>query len=289
MTSLPPARLTPQQYFQHFPGEAAYLWLFDDVRTAVEEGRLPSGEAHFQHFGAREIATGQRLLAARKWYSLAYLRGLGVEIGALHNPLPVPPEQARVLYVDRLERSHLREQYPDLDARSLAPLDFIGDGERLACVRPASLDFIIANHVIEHMEDPIGALNGWFAALKPGGILYLAVPDKRATFDAQRVVTPWSHLVADHEMGSHWTRAQHFEEWARYVSKVAEAEVGPLTHRLMDMNYSIHFHVWDPDAFAAFLDLYAQSYNPGFQGVDYFEQAGDMEFIHLLKKSDAAP
>lgn len=148
----------------------------------------------------------------------------------------------------RLFRRGLRAQYLDLDAGSLAPLDIIGDGESLA--------FVLANHVIEHMEDPIGALGAWFRALRPDGILYLAVPDKRAIFDAQRVVTPWPHLVADHVLGSHWTRAQHLEDWARYVAKVGEEEVAPLTRRLMDRDYSIHCHVWDPDAFTAFLDLY---------------------------------
>ena len=39
----------------------------------------------------------------------------------------------------------------------------------------------------------------WCASSSPGSILYLAVPDKRYTFDADRPVTPTDHVLRDYQ------------------------------------------------------------------------------------------
>ena len=73
----------------------------------------------------------------------------------------------------------------------------IDDGETLATVPDSPRDFVIANHFIEHTEDPIAhAAATTLRVLRPGGVLYMAVPDKRFTFDVDRPVTPLEHLVA---------------------------------------------------------------------------------------------
>ena len=119
------------------------------------------------------------------------------------------------------------------------------DGERMASISDATQDFVIANHVLEHCQDPIGALVSMFRVLRPGGILYLAVPDKRYTFDADRPVTPLDHLLRDHREGPAWSRRQHCEEWIRLVERVTVPET--LEARLAELmrgDHAIHFHVW---------------------------------------------
>ena len=175
-----------------------------------------------------------------------YLSGQGIEIGALHNPLQVPPT-AKVKYVDRLPIAQLREQYPELNDKELVEVDILDDGERLTTISDASQDFVIANHFVEHSQDPIGAVLNMLRVLKPGGRLYLAIPDKRCCFDSDRPVTSLEHLMRDHAEGPEWSRAQHFEEWARLVNKAGdEPEVKKQAAELMRTNYSIHFHVWTP-------------------------------------------
>jgi hypothetical protein len=49
----------------------------------------------------------------REEIAAAYLRGEGLEVGALHLPLKLPAE-ARARYVDRMTVEELRRHYPEL-------------------------------------------------------------------------------------------------------------------------------------------------------------------------------
>ncbi len=176
-----------------------------------------------------------------------FLRGSGVEIGALHLPMAVP-DGAAVRYVDRMAVAALRAHYPELAELDLSPVDVVDDGELLATFAPQSLDFIIANHFLEHCENPIRTIETHLGKLRPGGVLFYAVPDKRYTFDFRRPTTPLAHVVGDYERGPEHTRREHYLEWQRLV---AESHMDPadpgLTARAEAQEadgYSIHFHVW---------------------------------------------
>ena len=180
----------------------------------------------------------------RKFVAETFIRGQGIEIGALHMPLRVP-RSAKVRYVDRLSVDGLRRHYPELNDKDLVQVSIIADGERLESIPDSTEDFVIANHFIEHCQNPIGALWNMFRVLKPGGVVYLAIPDKRNSFDADRPVTTLDHLMRDYQEGPEWSRRRHFEEWTRLVNKVqddaaAETEIA----QNMAIDYSIHYHVW---------------------------------------------
>lgn len=177
----------------------------------------------------------------RAWVAALYLEGHGIEIGALHSPMQVPPT-ARVRYVDRMSVEELRRQYPELDEHQLVEPDIIADGERLEPVEDASQDFVIASHFLEHCQDPIGALQHMLRVTRPNGIVFLGIPDKRYTFDRNRPVTTFEHLLRDHTDGPHISKTAHFEEWATLAE---DANIrGRSARELMDIDYSIHFHVW---------------------------------------------
>ena len=152
------------------------------------------------------------------------------------------PKSARVRYVDHLAVDELRAHYPELAGETLVDVDVVDDGERLSTIADATQDFVIANHFLEHCEDPLGALGNMIRVLRPGGAVYLAVPDKRFTFDADRPVTPTDHLIRDHREGPERSRRDHYVEWARLVDKVDEPEAHATL--LLERGYSIHFHAW---------------------------------------------
>ncbi len=179
-----------------------------------------------------------------------YIRGAGIEIGALHLPLPVP-NNAQVTYVDRMPTQDLVKHYPQLKKiYSVSPC-LIDNGETLEKVRDNSQDFIIANHFIEHCENVLRTLEVFSAKLRAGGVLYLAIPDKRLTFDRKRKTTSLQHLIEEYENGPDKNRVTHFRDWVVNVKSkksLSESDIENKIKELISKEYSIHFHVWDRDA-----------------------------------------
>lgn len=188
---------------------------------------------------------------------LGLLSGSGIEIGALHRPSIVP--HLKVKYVDRLPKSELLRQYPELQGQPIVEADILDDAETLNAIDDESQDFVLANHVIEHMANPIQALVNWSRVLRKGGRLFLAAPDKRYTFDKERGITPLQHIIEDYRSPSKERDFEHFLDFALYVScrtfKVKpEAEYKEFAQFLWDTSYSIHYHVWDFAAFYNFIE-----------------------------------
>jgi predicted SAM-dependent methyltransferase len=220
----------------------------------------------------------------RRQIASRYLSGNGIEIGALHLPLEVPAN-ATVRYVDRMMVTELRKQYPELSEYELVEVDIIADGETLLSITDSSVDFVIANHLIEHCQNPIFSIENWLRVLKPSGILYMAVPDKRYTFDYERPVTSLEHLIRDYNEGPRWSKDSHFKEWTRLVKKVAEHDVAARAKVFAELNYSIHFHVWTQVEFLELL-LYCQS-NLCFPFEIELLQKNRIEFMVILSKTAA--
>jgi SAM-dependent methyltransferase len=235
-------------------------------------------------------------LNVRAVFADRYLFGEGLEIGPLHQPLAIPPH-AHARYVDRMWTDELRREYPELANWDLTEVDIVDDGEKLATVGSESQDFIIANHFLEHTEDPVGTIETHLGKLKPGGVLFYAVPDKRFTFDFRRQVTPIEHMVADHEEGPEGTRAEHFREWSRFVleheppagagPEWEEQQVEAVAQQLEAQNYSIHMHVWTQ---AEFLRLILTLRDRAEEGFDLEAAARvGIEFVVILRKAGPLP
>jgi SAM-dependent methyltransferase len=215
----------------------------------------------------------------------AWLRGDGIEIGALHVPLGIHRE-ARVRYVDRLTVEEQRRQYPELAGVELAPVDVIGSAEDLSAIDDSSVDFVIANHLLEHLEDPIAGLLEFERVLEAGGVLYLGLPDQRRTFDSERELTTVEHLLRDHEQGSVASRRDHYVDWARHVAHVQPSEFDSYVESLMSDAYSIHFHCWQPDTFLDFFVAVREKTGLDFEVLAFAppEKEDDVEFIVILAK-----
>jgi len=158
----------------------------------------------------------------------------------------------------------------------------------LSLIADGTLDFIIANHFIEHCENPIRTLQTFFAKLQPGGVIYMAVPDKRFTFDVQRPSTTFEHLQVDHQDNGVAARHQHYVEYTRYSyfrDKAPQQEVDQLANRWMGESYSIHFHVWTYDEFSQFLDNVKNFYLPSLQIVEGVRNRS--EGIFVIRKGGA--
>ncbi len=137
--------------------------------------------------------------SARKRLAFRYLQGAGVEIGALQHPLEMPPGVV-VRYLDQVTRDENIRRYPHLDAARIVESDLLDDGFALTSIAPASQDFVIANHLLEHASNPLQTLVNWRRVLKVNGILFLTLPNGAVNFDQGRGITPLVHLKEDYEL-----------------------------------------------------------------------------------------
>lgn len=220
---------------------------------------------------------------ARRHLAAKFLIGSGLEIGALQRRLATPV-YCTVKYVDRMPLAELRAHYPELREQPLQEPDIIDDGETLSTVATGSQDFVIANHFLEHCEDPIQTLGNLARVLKAGGILYMAVPDKRFTFDVERPVTQYSVLAEARRQHRRADRDAMYTEWAAKVLKAATPDVDQVARKLLDEKYSIHFNVWAlPDLLEFLLKARAEFTLPLTLA---WVMSTDNEVILILRKQD---
>ena len=223
---------------------------------------------------------------SREQIANVYLSGEGIEIGALHNPLALP-KCAKAKYVDRMQKEKLYEHYPELRTLPLVNVDIVDDGEFLNTVTENTQDFVIANHFLEHSEDPIITLTNLLRVTRAGGVVYLAVPNMAKTFDCNRDQTTLSHVIDDHKLGVETSRRRHYEEWVSFVEPHfgrAYDEVAFINRveELMEQKYSIHFHCWDANGFKEFLQYMRNDCALPFE-VTLFVERED-EYISILTK-----
>lgn len=235
-------------------------------------------------------------LDVRAEFANHFLFGEGLEIGPLHQPLAIPPH-ARARYVDRMTTPDLRREYPELADWDLTEVDVVDDGELLSSIPEESQDFIIANHFLEHTENPIGTIETHLGKLKPGGVLFYAVPDKRFTFDFRRPVTPLEHMIADYEQGPERSRGEHYTEWCRLVineessgtaeQAASEEWVAQRARELEDAKYSIHMHVWTQAEFLKLILALRERFDDAFD-IEAAARVG-IELIVVLRKAGPLP
>jgi SAM-dependent methyltransferase len=226
----------------HMYGEyAVYVYQVDDQHT------YRSGEVMELRIALQEYEKTVREDLARK-----FLRGHGLEVGALQRKLKVSPE-CRVTYVDRISLEELIQHYPEMAQFDLQRPDIIDNGETLDTILPGSQDFVIANHFLEHCQDPIQTVENFLRVLKDEGVLYMAIPDKRYTFDNSRQLTPYAALRDTRQCGRRADIEDLYGEWVREVQHAPDHTAAELSMQLLSQQYSIHFNVWTLDTLLNFL------------------------------------
>ena len=197
-------------------------------------------------------------------------RGPGLEIGPLHQPL-LTKDEADVRFVDVHDRAGLQESYrshENFPVEQIQEPDFVLIGpEGLRSLPDAvgagTYDWVVASHVIEHVPDVVGWLQEVAEVLADDGVLVLAVPDRRFSFDVERDTTTVGEMLLAHRsrdqspsvraVYDHFSRCRHIDPahvWRHeapgprmygqdfVLEKVAEAESGTYV--------DCHVWVWTP-------------------------------------------
>ncbi len=222
--------------------------------------------------------------------SYKYIVGTGIEIGALHAPMSYARDKAHVLYVDRLSRQELYLQYPEFRKYDIVDADIVDDGADLSTISDNSYNFCISNHVLEHLEDPLKALINWLRVIKPGGVLYLSVPLPKNSHDKNRQPTSISHIMSDFDLllTNHKVfekrRYDHFSEFVQSTTNGVDANPHALQNKinkLIAINYSIHFHVFDEATLLQMIDFVSKMMN--IKVVEFVKNEPE-EFIFIIEK-----
>lgn len=233
----------------------------------------------------KQLVTPFRQYLGRLTVIDRHLRGQGLEIGALQDPMPLP-KGARARYVDIATTAELRRIHSWKARRHLVEVDVVDDGETLATVADRSQDFVAANHFFEHCEDPIGTLRNLLRVVRTGGVVYLSVPDQRHMFDRDRPATTLEHLERDHANGPAGSRHGHYEEVVRLGIKVqGETAIAAKVAELEAQDFRIHFHCWSQTQFLQLLT--SLQTRPGYPRFDIAEfVANEREMVVVLKRMD---
>jgi SAM-dependent methyltransferase len=239
-------------------------------------------------------------ITSRDDLSRRYLRGSGLEIGAMHFPLPVGPDVC-VKYVDVNSRQENIAKHPEIDGAKVVETDFIEDGFKLTSFADNSVDFVIANHVLEHSCNPLGTLQVWSRVLKPRGILFVSVPNYLKCFDTGRKLALLEHIVKDYDEAQSEPESlrqrnrEHYREWVEISLPNARTSNSaiqlPESHEkdawidnLLKTGEEIHFHTFSHALFRKMLNYYTSELDNGMKLIRIYNSSKHFEITAILQK-----
>ena len=235
----------------------------------------------------------------------------GLELGPLTTPI-VRKGKARIFYADHMSAADLRTKYAHepVELDKIVAVDYVlGNGLLRTAVGTKKFDYVIASHVIEHVPDTVRWLQDVASVLKPGGVLSLAIPDKRYTFDITRQDSRPADIVgayADRHTRAPSSSMYDFAVEYRTAIVAPEILADPLAdptkkkHRYSpaeawDMTrknaagkeyVDSHCHVFTPYSFMEILRVLYMHNLCGFELVGFHDTApNEIEFFVSLRKT----
>lgn len=235
----------------------------------------------------------------------------GLEIGVLHNPC-VSRAESDVRYVDHLPTDLLKEKYKAQSFphwQDIHEVDIVVGPEGLrAAVGESRFGYVIASHVIEHIHNPIAWLRDIHGLLEDGGVLALAIPDKRYCFDALRTETStgqWIDAYVRNEPAP--TPGQIFDALHNEVvlngsitwdGDVPSGLLKRLKHPSVALHtardtfaarayYDVHCSVFTPASFFLVLRQLAVLGLFDFEVAGFVDSIGHEFFVHLRRPGNA--
>lgn len=75
----------------------------------------------------------------------------------------------------------------------------INDAVNIRGVDNESYDFLFASHCLEHIANPLKAINEWLRIVKDNGYIIIVVPEKSYCFDHKRDYSKFSTLLSQYQ------------------------------------------------------------------------------------------
>lgn len=127
---------------------------------------------------------------------------------------------------------------------------YICEASDLNRIPSEKYDFIVSSHCLEHCANTLKTVNEWLRVIKKGGVILLVLPDKRYTFDRNRPVTKFIHLLDDYTNEVNENDLTHLPEILESHDLSLDEAAGSINQfkkRSLDNcnNRCLHHHVFD--------------------------------------------
>jgi len=135
---------------------------------------------------------------------------------------------------------------------------YIMDATDLRGLPPGSYDFLLSCNNLEHIANPLRAVEQWIQVLKPGGLLLIVVPRKESNFDHRRATVRFDHLMEDYRNHVAEDDLTHLQEILNLHDLAMDPQAGtPEDFRERSLNNfkhrCLHHHVFDMDVLRGIL------------------------------------
>jgi SAM-dependent methyltransferase len=98
------------------------------------------------------------------------------------------------------------------------------EGVELAGIADERYGVVLCSHVLEHLANPLRALEAWRRVTRAGGHLLLVAPHMQGTFDHRREVTPLEHMIDDLRSGTGEDDLTHLPETLALHDRARDGE-----------------------------------------------------------------
>jgi SAM-dependent methyltransferase len=129
---------------------------------------------------------------------------------------------------------------------------FVAEACSVSEITSESYEFVAASHVLEHVANPLCALQEWKRLLRPSGTILAVVPHKAGTFDHRRPFTTFDHVKEDFESNVTEADLTHLQE----ILELHDLELDPpagspeqFRERCLQnlLKRAMHHHVFSPE------------------------------------------
>lgn len=129
---------------------------------------------------------------------------------------------------------------------------YICDGVDVPIIPKNKYDFVLSCNNLEHIANPLKAVENWVKLLKSEGVIVLVLPRKESNFDNKRSIISFQHLLDDYNNNIDEHDLTHLNE----ILEMHDLKYDPLAGNFEDFrqrsmdnfnNRCLHHHVYDLD------------------------------------------
>lgn len=127
---------------------------------------------------------------------------------------------------------------------------YIAEATDLRIIPSDAYDFLLSSNCLEHIANPIAALEEWKRVVIPNGYMLLVLPKNSSNFDHRRPITTFEHLLDDYENHVDEHDMTHLDEVLLLHDLSRDPQAGSFEQfkaRCMDnfLHRGMHQHVFD--------------------------------------------